>query len=265
MHPSMEKNQSNRKRKTIMIINKLTKIALLLVTAALLQACGSPGVTIPATETKIGVELKRNSSASVNLGENVAIEPIYVEFKGSPVLTNRIRLYLLQLGYQLSESPQTGKAKFFFDGVYQLHVIQRKPITGPLSEFVENSAKYSAKANSSATSTTTPLPIIAGASILSGVVDAAGVAQWLGEKTGIAGAFNKAITGDERGLCIGKICNQYFSTITLFVDGGDNGKWHVRDTVVSEKEMLASLLSETLIEVLIPFRNSHQRNGNKEQ
>ncbi|MBK6639088.1 MAG: hypothetical protein IPG34_16400 [Rhodocyclaceae bacterium] len=86
-----------------------------------------------------------------------------------------------------------------------------------------------------------------------GITDLTGIGIWISQQTGIAAAFNKAVTGDERGICSGPLCDKYETRVSMALAGGKHGSWRVESSSVSPTINVEPLIADALSRVLDPL------------
>lgn len=181
-----------------------------------------------------------------------AHSPLYVEFDRSGALSQALAAALQARGFAITKERGEAKATLTLRGdlVMQGGPVFYKGIKVPMGEATEKSLQASADSRS-----TTPGEAAQAAVSLaleSGAARSAVSPFWrglalgrmaevLGEATGVRGAFNKALTGDPRGICLSRCedWNKVKQTAYAFVAFvAPEGRQEIR--------VLASVTSETL-------------------
>ncbi|MBI4741175.1 MAG: hypothetical protein HY777_06420 [Betaproteobacteria bacterium] len=85
------------------------------------------------------------------------------------------------------------------------------------------------------------------------VVSVTDVLTWVSQQTGVAGGFNKMLTGDPRGWCLHKDCDKYRSFVAIGASGA--ASWYVTSEVKDKKVVLDLVLAEAINQVLSPLPN----------
>lgn len=181
-----------------------------------------------------------------------AHSPLYVEFDRSAALSQALAAALQARGFAITKERGEAKATLTIRGdlVMQGGPVFYKGVKVPMGEATEKSLQASADSRS-----TTPGEAAQAAVSLaleSGAARSAVSPFWrglalgrmadvLGEATGVRGAFNKALTGDPRGICLSrcedwnKVKQTAYAFVTLVAPEGRQ-----------EIRVLASVTSETL-------------------
>ena len=203
-------------------------------------------------------EIKRELKVYTQPGTDLAKKRLFVEFIESPKLTALFRKAMIDRGYQLVDSADSSEAQLRFRGFASVGLFATKPATAPLAEIVEK-ARLEAPGKETAQVDNTTLADVAirdvvGHSISTSfgqLVTGSSLVDWIGDATGVHGAFNQALTGDPRGFCMNKNCNKYQQKVMVAVTG--YATWILSSSVLDEKIILDQLIEETLGKALEPL------------
>ena len=80
-----------------------------------------------------------------------------------------------------------------------------------------------------------------------------GVLDWISDVTGLRGSFNKALTGDPRGICMHRDCDKYRQTVGIGTTG--SATWIATALAMDEKVVLDKLIERTLEKALEPLQS----------
>lgn len=182
-----------------------------------------------------------------------AHSPIYVEFDRSETLTRALVAAMQAKGFTVTQDPSAAKAKLLIRGdlVLQGGPVFYKGVKVPMGDATEKTVKAAAEGRS-----TTPAEAAQAAVSLaleSGAANLAVSSFWrglalsrmadvLGDATGVRGAFNKALTGDPRGICLSrcedwkKVKQTAYAFVTLTTT---EGRQEVRVLATADQEALA--------------------------
>lgn len=212
--------------------------------AALAQSDGA-GPKLAASD----IQAQANGRIELRADTHV---PLFAEFDRSPTLTKALVAALQDKGLQVVTDKSAAKATLTIRGDVALQggPVFYKGVKVTMGEATE-------KALTAAAANRTVSPAEAGQAATSLALEAAALqsaitpfwrglalsrmADSLGEATGIKGAFNTALTGDPRGICLSrcedwkKVKQSAYAFVTLT---GTEGKQEIR--------VLASAFSETL-------------------
>ncbi len=179
--------------------------------------------------------------------------PVYAEFQGSTALTQRLREALQARGFELAPDAASSKAALQFRGDIALAGGPKfyKGVKAPIGEATEKALKL-AQENGQVT-TADVVQTTAGVALNVAALNASlnnftrglaisGMANALGDATGLRGWFNTAVAGDPRGICLSKCedWNKVNQTVYLWVN--------MDSKAVGQKEVrvLSKAFSETV-------------------
>ena len=215
-------------------------------------AASEPTVTAAKKATLEPADFTTKASGLVELvvGRD---SPIYAEFLGSPALTQRLREALQVQGFELAPDAGAAKASLQFRGDVVLMGGSKfhKGVKAPIGEATEKALKL-AKESGQVTTAGVVQPT-AGVALNAAVLNASlnnftrglaisGIANALGEATGMRGLFNTAVAGDPRGICLSRCEDWNKVTQTVYL-------WVTLDSKVAgqkEVRILSRVVSETV-------------------
>ena len=182
-----------------------------------------------------------------------AHSPLYVEFDRSEVLSQALAAALRAKGFDITKDRAGAKATLVIRGdlVMQGGPVFYKVVKVPVGEATEKS--LNAAADGRSTSPAEAAQAAVSLALESGVVRSAVSPFWrglalgrmaevLGDATGVRGAFNKALTGDPRGICLSRCedWNKVKQTVYAFVSfTGPDGRQDIRVMATTISEALA--------------------------
>ena len=218
------------------------------------QATSSPSATpVPVRKSTLepaDITTKANGQIELVVARE---SPIFAEFQGSPALTQRIRESLQARGFELAPDAGSSKAALQFRGDIALMGGPKfyKGVKAPIGEATEKALKL-ARENGQVT-TADVVQTTASMALNTAAYNASlnnftrglaisGMANALGDATGLSGWFNTAVAGDPRGICLSRCedWNKVNQTVYLWVtlDSKAAGQKEVR--------ILAKAFSETV-------------------
>mgnify|MGYP001411207020 FL=1 len=237
----------------------------LLLTPAFAQAQQPESAAAAASEPTVAASKKTTlEPADVTTKANGQIEltvgrdsPIYAEFQGSPALTLRLREALQARGFELAPDAGSSKATLQFRGDMVLMGGPKfhKGVKAPIGETTEKALKLAKE--SGQVMTADVVQTTAGVALNAAALNASlnnftrglaisGIANALGDATGMRSWFNTAVAGDPRGICLSRCedWNKVDQTVYLWVtlDSKAAGRKEIRilskaisDTVAPEQ------------------------------
>ena len=184
----------------------------------------------PAKKTTIepaDFTTKANGQIDMVVGRD---SPIFAEFQGSPILTQRLREALQSQGFELAPDASSSKAALQFRGDIVLMGGPKfhKGVKAPIGDATEKALKL-AKENGQVTAADV-VQTTAGVALNAVALNASlnnftrglaigGIANALGDATGVRSWFNTAVAGDPRGICLSRCedWNKVNQTVYLWV------------------------------------------------
>ena len=227
-------------------IMKHTAFSLILAAACLTRSAlaadaPSPPAFLSQANGQIELSLQRHS-------------PVFAEFERSPALSARLTESLASKGFAIAVDKSSAKAVLVFSGdlVVVGGPVFHKGIKLPVGEITEKAlreAKEQQEVTRAEVVQATAGIAINSVALRSSITPfwrglaLSGIASSLGSATGVAGAFNKAVSGDPRGFCLSRCVDWNKVTQTVYLrismQAGDT-KQQVR------------VLTETASEALVP-------------
>ena len=185
------------------------------VSAASASASASASATASAKKTTLepaDFTTKATGQIELVVGRD---SPIYAEFQGSPALTQRLREALQSQRFELAPDASSSKATLQFRGDIALLGGPKfyKGVKAPIGEATEKALKL-AKEGGQVT-TVNVVQTTAGVALNAAALNASlnnftrglaisGIANALGDATGMRAWFNTAVAGDPRGICLSR-------------------------------------------------------------
>lgn len=225
-------------------VNMKTRFITLLLTYVSLQTAHAAEQLPAAAFTS-----KATGTIELSVPEH---SPLYVEVEHSPALSIRLADALASEGFTMTQNKASAKAVLAFRGDIAMvgGPTYVKGVKVRIGDAVEKSLE-AAKASGGMTQTEL-VQTAAGMALNKAAFDAAispfwrglalsGMASVIGESTGLKGSFNKALTGDPRGVCLSRCddWNKVNQTVYLWISlqAGETK---------SEIRVLTKALSETV-------------------
>lgn len=192
--------------------------------------------------------------------ESLLGKKLYVEFAGSPLLTSFLRNTLIDRGFQIVESSEAAEAQLRFQGTVTIGLFATNPNSAPLAEIIEKGALKVPTKDDATVGNTSIVNVVAmnqmarpfGVSFRNSVT-LTGVLDWISDVTGLRGSFNKALTGDPRGICMHRDCDKYRQTVGIGTTG--SATWIATALAMDEKVVLDKLIERTLEKALEPLQS----------
>ena len=182
------------------------------------EPAASGSTTTPAKKTTLdSADFTTKASGLVELvvGRD---SPIFAEFQGSPVLTQRLREALQARGFELATDASSSKATLQFRGEIVLMGGPKfyKGVKASIGEATEKALKLAKEIGQ--VTTADVVQTTAGVALNAAALNASlnnftrglaisGLANALGDATGMRAWFNAAVAGDPRGICLSQCEN----------------------------------------------------------
>jgi len=215
-----------------------------------------PAASEPAAAKKTLLEPADFTTKASGLVELVVgrDSPIYAEFQGSPALTQRLREALQARGFELATDASSSKATLQFRGEIVLMGGPKfyKGVKASIGEATEKALKLAKE--SGQVTTADVVQTTAGVALNAAALNASlnnftrglaisGLANALGDATGMRAWFNTAVAGDPRGICLSRCedWNKVNQTVYLWValDSKATGQKEVRILSKAFSEIVA--------------------------
>lgn len=215
-------------------------------------AASAPAATAAKKTTLEPADFTTKATGQIELAVG-RDSPIYAEFQGSPALTQRLREALQAQGFELAPEAGSSKASLQFRGDIVLMGGPKfhKGVKAPIGEATEKALKLAKE--SGQVTTADVVQTTAGVALNAAALNASlnnfsrglaisGIANALGDATGMRAWFNTAVAGDPRGICLSRCedWNKVNQTVYLWVtlDSKTSGQKEVR--------VLSKAFSETV-------------------
>ena len=178
-------------------------------------ASGQSAMPVPVRKSTLepaDITTKANGQIELVVARD---SPIYAEFQGSPALTQRLRESLQARSFELAPDTGSSKVALQFRGDIALMGGPKfyKGVKAPIGETTEKALKL-ARENDQVTMADV-VQTTAGMALNTAAYNASlnnftrglaiiGMANALGDATGLSGWFNTAVAGDPRGICLSR-------------------------------------------------------------
>ena len=168
---------------------------------------------------------------------------IFIDMPESERLKKMLLGDLKGKGYTIVESREEADIKMKCYAKFGVSGAGKDPVTGNVEELLQaepmqppDSPEY--------THQSVNLAQIAAPIVAIGVIPIADIFVWITQKVGIAGTFNKAITGDPRGFCLHADCNK-FTQRAVTACAGDVA-WILQYQAINEKMVIDQVIERAL-------------------
>lgn len=183
---------------------------------------------------------------------------IFLTFKDSAKGTELVRAKLAARGFSIVQEESAAEVKISLSGIFHVIGAGKDPINGKLGALLEASLEPGAGESPDYTHQNINLVQIAASSIPLGGISVPQLFLWMSQKTGIAGRFNEAITGDPRGWCLAESCNIRRSGAIFAVSASDvstshKSHWWVSSEVKDKKMFLDLAVMDAIDSGLQPL------------
>lgn len=199
------------------------------------------------------VNIRREMHMNIEPRPDFREKKLFVRFKGSEKGTQFVRAKLAGNGYKVVDNESDADFTVDVDGAFHVIGAGKEPLKGRLGELLEASLEPGAGNSPDYTHQNINLMQIAASSVPLGGISISQLIQWVSQKTGIAGRFNEAITGDPRGWCWAESCKQRISGAVFAVRAGDNGRWWVFSEARDPRMLLDLVVMDAIDSGLKPL------------
>jgi hypothetical protein len=193
------------------------------------QAASGPAVAPAKKATLDAADFTTKANGQIELvaGRD---SPIFAEFQGSHTLTQRLRDELRARGFELAPDAGSSKASLQFRGDIALIGGPKfeKGAKAPIGETIEKALSLAKESGQVTTADVVQATagVVLNVAALNGSLNnftrglaIGGLANVLGDTTGVRGWFNTAVAGDPRGFCLSRCedWNKVNQTVYLWV------------------------------------------------
>lgn len=201
------------------------------------------------------IEIKRELRTIKAANPDLINKRIFIEFPGSPKITEIVRLKLRANGYSIVDNKAESEAAFTLRSNFGLSGAGKEEVRGKTESLIEGPSEEGASRPDYKHQTVDLLQVGVSAARtgITSVFSITDIGMWLSQKTGIAGRFNEALTGDPRGFCYGENCNKRTNSVIMMATGGVDGAWYVVEKAFSEQIVLHVVIEDSIETVLKPF------------
>lgn len=212
--------------------------------------------TLLDRENTVSPDVKRAPDINVHgkgdfvLGVPDDMGSLYIEFTSSPRLSAHLRDEFQRMGYRLATSKDEADLAVRMVAGFVFQKPRAKQMQIDFGKILEES-KIDVVANKAEESTRTVGtelgPLVQGiqGNLGAGMVMGAGIVDSILSLSGVRGWFNKLVSGDERGLCLGtaEMCKDWKKydqemRIATFIERKSGGRFVIRSTAKAKDEKL---------------------------
>lgn len=182
-------------------------------------------------------------------------QPFKIKVRNSPKLSALIRQSLRAQGYTVREDDEEAAVSFELFGAYGIEITGKEKLSGQLEEITDVALDPNRPADSLAYDSVLGRQMAIGA-VLTQTISLTSLVSYLGQRSGISGWINQALTGDPRGWCLSANCYRDKTTVLVHVLGkSPEGKasWNAIGTRHAATMVIDRVLADTLERVLQPF------------
>jgi len=222
-------------------------------------------------------------NAAADLAESEPLPPVRVSLAGQreipseTIVGKRIYIYsdkderfavvirknMRSKGLSVAENEDDADIKLKAVGLFRVSGKGLSPVSGQLGEIVGSSIAEPTSPDY-ARSSVKPDHVV-GTALISGIsaVSVANLGIWLTQQTGVAGFFNKMITGDPRGICLHENCYKFEQRVVVAMLG-DGISVQALAVAHHEKLMMDIIADQAVAEVMRAFPASSKHHSNLE-
>lgn len=234
-------------------ISKFTAQLLPVVLFALsMNAFSADEMKQAPTEPK-PVEVKLDVHMNVPLSPEVANKKLYIELKESPKGQQYFRSQFAARGFTVVDTIEDADVRFGILGAFIVSGKGKQEIRGKLAELTEKALQIPTPDSPDYRHQNIDLAQIGVLTAYRGSISVSDLFIWMSQKTGIAGWFNEMITGDPRGWCLAKSCNEFTNTVYLAIRSEDSGRWWIEATAKDPNMVLDIVFDQTVAAAMKPF------------
>lgn len=169
------------------------------------------------------VAQEKPANADIMVTKRVMREPpadfgskkIYITVSGSEKITRLLVDDIKAKGYTVVDDKSEAEVNMQCFAKFQISSAGKEAVTGYAEQLVQVGNEPPTPDKKDYSYRTTNLGQIAAPIVTFGIIPIPDILVWVTQKLGIAGAFNKALTGDPRGICLNENCNKFAQTVLV--------------------------------------------------
>lgn len=169
---------------------------------------------------------------------------IYLTVSDSEKITRMLIDDIRDKGYTVVDDKLAAEVKMQCFAKFTISGNGKEAVTGYAEQLVLVGNELPIPDTTDYTHQSTNLGQIAAPIVTLGIIPIPDILVWVTQKLGIAGAFNKALTGDPRGICLNENCNK-FAQVVLITCLGDVS-WLLQYQAHNEKIVIDQVMQNAL-------------------
>lgn len=178
----------------------------------------------------------------------------FLAVKDSPKGSELVRKRFKGIGFAMVDSAEEADFVANINGVVLLDGIGREKQSAKLGEVMAYASdKQMVPGNDLRSQSVDAAQLLAGR-LFQGAFSVTDIVTWISQKTGVAGAVNKAITGDARGICLHPDCDKYVSQVIVSVNINNGAAhWWLEERAKEKDVVIDLLIQDALARALQPI------------
>ena len=170
---------------------------------------------------------------------------IHITVSDSEKITRMLVNDIKAKGYTVVDDKSEAEVNMQCFAKFQISGAGKEAVTGYAERLVQVGNEPPTPDKTNYNYRTTTLGQIAAPIVTFGIIPIPDILVWVTQKLGIAGAFNKALTGDPRGICLNENCNKFTQTVlvTCLGDVSWLHQYHAHDEKIVIDQVMQKALS----------------------
>lgn len=216
---------------------RLRKSLIAALCAVLAQAVVAQEIP-PTAEIKLQKRVMREPPS------DLGTKKIHLTVSDSEKITRMLVDDIKAKGYTVVDDKSSAEVKMQCFAKFTISGNGQEAVTGFAEQLVQVSNDLPMPDTTDYTHQSTNLGQIAAPIVTLGIIPIPDILVWVTQKLGIAGAFNKALTSDPRGICLNENCNK-FAQVVLVTCLGDVS-WLLQYQAHNEKIVIDQVMQKAL-------------------
>jgi hypothetical protein len=207
--------------------------------------------TLCAALVQSVVAQEKPANADIRVVKRVMREPpadlgskqIHITVDDSEKITRMLVDHITAKGYKVVDDNSKADIRLQCYAKFNISGAGKDSAAGNVEQFVQTGSLQLPDTPNYTYQTTNPGQIAAPLMTL-GVIPTPDIIVWITQKFGIAGAFNKALTGDPRGMCLNENCNKFTQRVLVACSG--DVSWILQYQSINEKILIDQVIEMAL-------------------
>jgi hypothetical protein len=205
-------------------------------------------------KTIADIQVERKEHLNKMPTSEMAGKKFFIAVKDSPKGSELVRKRFKGVGFAVVDSAEEADFVANINGVVLIDGIRREKQSARLGEVMEYASDQKMAAGNDLRSQSVDAAQLLAERLFQGAFSVTDIVTWISQKTGVAGAVNRAITGDARGICLHPDCDKYVSQVIVSVNINNGAAhWWLEERAKDKDVVIDLLIQDALARALQPI------------